>query len=374
MRVANLVALLALILAAETCLAETTMKPIKTEAFGKTTDGKEVTLYSLENAKGMKARVMTYGANLVSLEVPDKAGKIGDVTLGFDTLDGYLKPNPFFGATAGRYANRIAKGEFSLNRRKFKLAKNNGENHLHGGLKGFDKVVWAGEVVEGVPNSSSVRFSYTSPDGEEGYPGNLKTTVMYTLTDNNELVIDYTATTDKLTVLNLTNHTYWNLAGAAAGNILDHELTLNAKNYVAVGNDGIPTDGVVPVKGTVMDFTEPHLIGERIKDVGNTPVGYDHTWVLNPAPELNKCAVVYDKKSGRVMEVETTEPGVQFYTGNFLDGSVTARGGVVCNKHQGFCLETQHYPASPNHPEFPTTMLKPDATYRQKTVHRFSVK
>lgn len=344
---------------------------VQEEAYGKTADGKDVKLFTLTNAKGMKAQITNYGAILVGVQVPDKAGKLGEVTLGFDKLDDYLKPHPFFGAIAGRYANRIAKGQFTLDGKTYQLAKNNGENMLHGGNKGFDKMLWT--VVSA--KDGSVHLHYTSADGEENFPGKLETDVTYTLNDKNELVIDFKATTDKPTVLNLTNHTYWNLAGAAAGNILDHEMTLYADGYVPVNNDGIPTNGVAPVKGTIFDFTTPHTIGERIAQVGNTPVGYDHTWVLNgKAGELKKCATVYDKKSGRVMDIETTEPGVQFYTGNFLDGKNIVRGGVACNKHQGFCLETQHYPDSPNHPEFPSAVLRPGETYTQKTVHRFSVK
>ena len=347
----------------------------KSEPFGKTPDGKEVTLYTLENAHGVKARIMNYGATLVSLDAPDKDGKSSDITLGFDTLDGYFtKGNPFFGATAGRYANRIAKGEFTLDGKTYTLAKNNGVNHLHGGVKGFDKAVWEPQFTAVSKQSEgSVKFSHLSPDGDEGYPGNLKVTVVYTLNDSNELTIGYSATTDKTTVLNLTNHTYWNLAGGAAGNILDHEMTIYADKYMPVDLGGIPNNGLQPVKDTPMDFTAAHKIGERIQQAGGEPVGYDHTWVLNGNPgELKKCATVHDLKSGRVMEISTTEPGVQFYTGNFMDGHTTARG-VVCNKHQGFCLETHHYPDSPNHPDFPTTVLKPGETYTQKTVHKFSV-
>ncbi|HLX61982.1 MAG TPA: aldose epimerase family protein [Planctomycetota bacterium] len=352
------------------CLAGEGTVKVKSEAFGKA-DGKDVVLYTLENAKGMKARVMSYGATLVSLEVPDKAGKIGDVTLGFDTLDDYMhKVNPFFGAIAGRYGNRIAKGKFALDGKTYQLAVNNGENHLHGGVKGFDKRVWEAKEV---PNG--VAFTYLSPDGEEGYPGNLKSTVTYTLTDNNDLNIDYLATTDKPTVLNLTNHTYWNLAGAASGNILDHEMTLYADKYLPVDKGSIPLGTLADVKGTVFDFTTPHAIGERINQVGNDPVGYDHTWVLNgAADELKHCATVYDKKSGRVMDVSTTQPGVQFYTGNYLDGKTIARGNVVCNKHQGFCLETQHFPDSPNQPSFPSSVLRPGEEFKSRTIYHFSVK
>ncbi|MEI6235123.1 MAG: aldose epimerase family protein [Planctomycetota bacterium] len=347
------------------------------EPWGKTPDGKEVTLFTLENAHGVKARIMDYGATLVSFEVPDKNGKIADVTLGYENLEGYFsKSNPFFGATAGRYANRIAKGEFTLDGTTYTLAKNNGANHLHGGVKGFDKVVWSAAPESVVDTTSNnVSFTHVSKDGEEGYPGTLTVSVRYTLDDANTLTLDYVAVTDKATVLNVTNHTYWNLAGGAAGNILDHELTLYADKYIPVDVGGIPNNGLQPVKGTPMDFTEPHTIGERIQQSGGDPVGYDHTWVLNgELTTLKKCATVYDKKSGRVMDILTTEPGVQFYTGNFMDGKAIVRGGVACNKHQGFCLETQHYPDSPNRPEFPTVVLKPGETYRQKTVHNFKLK
>ena len=362
--------------AAAACLAGEGTVTIKSESFGKTPDGQEVSLFTLENAHGMKARIMNYGATLVSLDVPDKNGKSSDVTLGFDTLEGYFsKSNPFFGATAGRYANRIAKGEFALDGKTFTLVKNNGENHLHGGTKGFDKVVWTAQPGKHKEDMASVHFFYESKDGEEGYPGTLKAHVFYSLNDKNELAIEYTATTDKPTVLNLTNHTYWNLSGAASGNVLDHEMTLFADKYIPVDLGGIPNKGLVAVKDTPFDFTTPHTIGERIQQAGGDPVGYDHTWVLNGEAKLQKpCALVYDKKSGRVMEISTTQPGVQFYTGNFMDGKAIARGGVACNKHQGFCLETQHFPDSPNHSDFPTTELKPGETYNHVTVHKFSVK
>jgi aldose 1-epimerase len=366
----------ALALLSAMCLAGEATVKVKSEPFGKA-GGKDVVLYTLENASGMKARIMTYGATLVSLDVPDKSGKAGDVTLGFDTVEGYMtKANPFFGATAGRYANRIAKGKFTLDGKTYTLATNNGENHLHGGVKGFDKVIWdAMPLPSNNAEQASVQFSYTSPDGEEGYPGTLKTVCTYTLNNRNELIISFYATTDKPTVLNLTNHSYWNLSGAAAGNILDHELTLYADKYVPVDKGSIPTGPLADVKGTIFDFTTPHTIGERIKQVGNDPLGYDHTWVLNgKAGDLKRCATVYDKTSGRLMDVLTTQPGVQFYTGNYLNGDAVARGNVKCNQHQGFCLETQHFPDSPNQPAYPTTVLRPGEEFRQITVHRFSVK
>jgi aldose 1-epimerase len=338
--------------------------------FGKTPDGKAVELYTLTNRNGVTAKIMTYGAILTSLEVPDRAGKLGQVVLGFDTLEEYLKGHPYFGATAGRYANRIAKGKFTLDGKEYTLAVNNGENHLHGGLKGFDKVVWQAEPLT-EKKSVGVKFSYLSPDGEEGYPGNLKVSVTYSLNDKNELRLDYAATTDKTTVLNLTHHTYFNLAGPASGNVLNHEMKIKANQYLPVDKGSIPLGQPAAVKGTPMDFKAPHKIGERSAQVEG---GYDHNWCLNgPAGTLSQAALVYEATSGREMKVSTTEPGIQFYTGNFLDGTVKARG-VVCNKNQGFCLETQHYPDSPNQPQFPTTVLKPGETYTQVTVYRFSVR
>jgi aldose 1-epimerase len=362
------------VLSAVCAAGEATMKA-GMASFGKTTDRTEVEVFTLENAHGVRARLMTFGANLLSLEVPDKNGKIADVTLGFEKLDDYQKPYPYFGAIAGRFANRIAKGVFILDGKTYTLARNNGENSLHGGLKGFDKVVWKGELLPPLPHKGSVKFSYSSPDGDEGYPGNLNATVVYTLDDENQLTLDFTATTDKTTVLNLTNHTYWNLGGAAAGTILDHLMLINAQKYVPVDPAGIPTGELKDVKGTPLDFTTPHVIGERIEQMTGTPGGYDHTWVLDGKPgEMKLCATVSDLKSGRTLQVTTTEPGVQFYTGNFLDGSLTLRGGVVAVKHLGFCLETQHFPDSPNQPSFPTTLLKPGETYRQTTVFKFSAK
>jgi aldose 1-epimerase len=347
----------------------------KSEPFGATAEGQPITLFTLENAHGVRAKVMTWGANLYSLEAPGKDGKSTDITLGFEKADGYFDKYPFFGATVGRYANRIAKGKFTLDGQTYSLAVNNGVNTLHGGLKGFDKKLWKGEAQTPDAEKASVTFTYSSPDGEEGYPGKLDVTVVYTLTEKNELKIDYTAVTDKTTVLNLTNHSYWNLAGAAAGSVLDHELTLDCDQYTPVDEGSIPNQGVQPVKGTLMDFTTPHKIGERCEKIGTKPTGYDHNYVIRgPAGALNHAATVYDAKSGRVMDVFTTQPGVQFYTGNYLDGSVIARGGVKCEKNQGFCLETQRYPDSPNQPAFPSSVLRPGETFRSTTVHVFSVK
>lgn len=343
---------------------------ITREPFGSLPDGTAVDIYTLTNDQGVKARLTTYGAILVSLEVPDRDGRLGDVVLGYEALDGYVKNNPYFGAIVGRYGNRIAKGRFTLDGVTYKLATNNGENHLHGGLRGFDKVVWSALAIKEA-GVVGVRFTYLSKDGEEGYPGNLAVTVDYTLNDDNELAIAYEATTDKATPVNLTHHSYWNLGGAKA-DILGHELQLTADKYTPVDAGLIPTGVLAPVKGTAMDFTSPTAIGARIAKVEG---GYDHNWVLvRDGVGLVPAARLSDPASGRVMEIRTTEPGIQFYSGNFLDGTITGKGGVVYRKHFGLCLETQHYPDSPNHPEFPTTILKPGQTYKSLTVHKFSAK
>jgi aldose 1-epimerase len=322
----------------------------------------------------MRAKIITYGAILTELNVPDRDGKLGDVVLGYDDLKDYLAGHPFFGATVGRVANRIAKGEFTLNGKKYKVAVNNGPNALHGGLKGFDKVVWKAEE-ETRSDGVAVKFTYVSKDGEEGYPGTLTATVVYTLTNDNAVRLDYTAKTDKPTPVNLTNHTYFNLAGTKSGNILDHEIMINADRYTPTDETLIPTGEIKPVKDTPLDFTKPHKIGERIEQIKSDPVGYDHNFVLNhEGKELGLAARVYESKTGRVMEMLTTEPGVQFYTGNFLDGKQTGRGGVVYKKHAGFCLEAQHFPDSVNHDKFPSIILEPGQTYKQTTVYKFSTK
>jgi len=340
---------------------------VQKEPFGRTADGTAVDIYTLTNGKGLKARIMTYGATLVSLEVPDRAGKTGDVVLGYDGFDGYTKSSPYFGSIVGRYGNRIAKGQFSLDGVAYRLATNNGENHLHGGIKGFDKVVWkAGPVRE--PGAVGVKLNYLSRDGEEGYPGNLTVTVVYTLTNDNELKISYEAETDKATPVNLTHHSYFNLAGE--GDILGHELTIHAEGYTPVDAGLIPTGEIRPVKGSPFDFTTPHAIGERIVQVEG---GYDHNFVLRSGGGiLAPAARVFEPKSGRVMEISTTEPGLQFYSGNFLDGTIAGKGGKVYQRHFGFCLETQHFPDSPNKPDFPSTILRPGAVYRSLTSHKFS--
>ena len=346
---------------------------VQRESFGKTADGEGVDIFTLTNGHALKARVTTWGACLVEMHAPDRKGALADVTLGFDKLDGYMTRHPYFGVTAGRYGNRIAKGKFSLDGKEFTLAVNNGANHLHGGLRGFDQRNWKGEVVAG---ANAVRFTYTSADGEEGYPGALKTAVTYTLTEQDELRIDYEATTDKPTVLNLTNHAYWNLAGAGEGDILAHEITLHAGKFTPVDDGSIPTGKLDPVAGGPMDFTQAKAVAKDFAQVPGTPGGYDHNFVLDkPKPgALALAAEVFEPKSGRVMKISTTEPGVQFYTGNYLDGTVTGKGGKVYKKNFGLCLETQHFPDSPNQPYFPTTTLRPGQTFRSTTIHQFSVR
>ena len=314
---------------------------------------------------------MTYGATIISVETPDRHGRIENVTLSLDSLGDYLKGHPCLGSTIGRYANRIAKGKFSLGGRQYTLAINNGPNHLHGGLKGFDKVVWQAKPVQ-TDNSVGVAFSYESADGEEGYPGKLTAEVIYSLTDDNELRMEYSATTDKPTVVNLTNHAYWNLADGGRSDVLGHELTLNADYYLPVDAGLIPLGQPKAVQGTPLDFTQPRTIGARIDQLDG---GYDHCYVLNKSedgrgPDL--AARVAAPASGRVMEVYTTEPGIQLYTANGLDGTLRARGRTY-QKHAGFCLEAQHYPDSPNRPDFPSTLLSPGETYHQLTVHKFHV-
>lgn len=334
-----------------------------------------VHLYTLSNVNGLKAGITNYGGILVSLEVPDRDGKLGNIVLGFDTLEEYLKGHPYFGATVGRFGNRIADGRFSLDGENYNLARNNGRNHLHGGIKGFDKVVWQAEPLE-TDEGPSLKLTYLSPDQEEGYPGNLSVEVVYTLTNNDELRIDYTATTDAATPVNLTHHSYFNLAGAVSGDILGHELMLNADRYLPVDDTLIPTGEIREVAGTFMDFTEPVAIGSRIGEITGEHFagGYDHCYVLDrPAgtDEPSLAARVFEPGSGRVMEIYTTEPGMQFYSGNFLDGTLRGSGGVIYQKHHGFCLEAQHYPDSVNRTEFPSTILRPGQVYRQKTIHRF---
>ena len=344
---------------------------LKKESFGRLPDGTEIELYTLTNKNGLRVRIMTYGATIVSLEVPDREGKLGDVVLGYDPLEGYLKVNPYFGCLVGRYANRIAGGRFALDGVTYELAKNDGKNHLHGGIKGFDKVVWTAEPTR-QEGAVGLKMSYLSKDGEEGYPGNLSCTAIYELTDQNELKIGYAATTDKPTPVNLTNHSYFNLAGQASGDILGHELMVNADAYTPVGEGLIPNGTILPVEGTPMDFRKLKAMGAQ---VGEVQGGYDINFVLRGGRgELGLAAQVYEPTSSRIMEIDTTEPGIQFYTGNFLDGTITGKEGKVYKQHDGFCLETQHFPDSPNKPDFPSTTLRPGEKYASLTVYKFSVK
>ena len=343
--------------------------------FGETQDGEEIHLYRLTNSDGLRVEIITYGAIIVSMEVPDRDGKLADVVLGFDTLPGYLETHPYFGAVVGRYANRIAKGQFTLNDVEYTLATNNGENHLHGGLQGFDKAVWQARELQN-DAGLGVELSYLSADGEEGYPGDLSTRVIYTLTNKNELKVDYYATTDKPTILNLTQHTYFNLSGQGTGTVLDHHIMINADHFTPVDEGLIPTGEVRPVAGTPFDFRQATAIGSRIGQ-DNEQLrfggGYDHNFVLNKsADSLELAARVTESGSGRVMEVHTSEPGVQFYTGNFLDGSMLGKSGRAYQHRHGFCLETQHFPNSPNEPSFPSVVLSPEETYRHTTVFKFS--
>jgi aldose 1-epimerase len=340
--------------------------------FGKTKDGTPIELFTLKNAKGTTARIIGYGATLQGLWLADKSGKITDVVLGFDDLDGYLGAHPYFGGTIGRVANRIAKGKFVLDGKEYSMALNNSPNSLHGGKEGFNRKVWKGEILKR-RHAVSVRLTYVSPDGEEGFPGALKVTVTYTLTNENELTIDYTASSDKATPVNLTNHSYFNLAGN--GNILDHSLYVNADKYTPVDSTLIPTGEIVTVKGTPFDFTQATSIGARISQLTGDPGGYDHNLVLNRTNgKLKLAARLRDPASGRQMEMWTTEPGVQFYSGNFLDGTIKGKRGAVYEKHAALCLEAQHFPDSVNHANFPTTIVRPGSVYKQQTIYKFTAK
>ncbi len=345
--------------------------------FGQMPDGTSVGLYTLSNAGGMEVGLTAYGAIVTSIRVPDRDGQVGEITLGFDNLEDYLGGHPFFGAVAGRYANRIAFGSFQLDGQTYTLATNNGENHLHGGVEGFDKKVWNAAPFDGA-DGAGVVFTYVSEDGEEGYPGRLEARVTYTLTDANVLRIDYEATTDAPTVVNLTNHTYFNLKDAGQTPILDHELRLNADRFTPIDAGLIPTGELRQVDGTPFDFRSPERIGARI-DADDTQIGYgmgyDHNFVLNRQGDgLALAADVYEPTTGRVLQVHTTEPGVQLYTGNFLDGSLVSSDGFAFERRSGFCLETQHFPDSPNKPDFPSTRLDPGDVYRTTTEFRFSTR
>jgi aldose 1-epimerase len=348
-------------------------KMVKKELIG-TQDGKEVYLLTLTNKAGNVLKLANYGARITWIEVPDRNGKKDNVAFGFDTFDGMIKGDPYFGSVVGRYANRIAKGKFTLDGKEYSLALNNGPNSLHGGPGGWHSVVWETGEIRKTAQPSAV-FTLKSPDMEEGYPGNMDIKVIYTWTDKNEVIIDYSCTTDKKTVLNITNHAYFNLHGAGNGDILDHELVIKASAFIPVDSTLIPTGEVRPVAGTPFDFTTPHSIGERINENYEQLVfgkGYDHTFVLDNKEAVD--ATVYDPSTGRVMEFITDQPGVQFYCGNFLDGSKIGHGGKPYIYRSGLCLESGHYPDSPNHPEFPTTILNPGDTFKSQTIYRFSVK
>lgn len=339
--------------------------------FGKLPDGSAIDLYTLSNGKGMEARIMTYGAAVVSLTAPDKAGKYADVVNGMDNVEGYLKPVPYFGAAIGRYGNRIGGAQFTLEGQQYHTPKNDGDNTLHGGNRGFDKRVWTAKESNG-----GVEFTYVSADGEEGFPGTLTAHILYTVTPDNELRIEYNATTDKPTVVNLTNHSYFNLKGQGEGDILDHQVTINADRFTPVDKGLIPTGELKAVAGTPFDFTKATAIGARIGQNDEQLVfgkGYDHNWVLNGSG-MKKAAEVYEASTGRVMEVSTDQPGLQFYTGNFLDGTIHGKGGKVYAQRSAFCMETQHFPDSPNKPSFPTTELKPGEQYHTVTVYKFSAR
>jgi aldose 1-epimerase len=356
---------------------------IEKAPFG-TVDGKQVDLYTLTNSKGVEMKVTNYGGTVTSLKVPDRNGQMADIVLGFNDVSGYtssafLKANPYFGAIIGRYGNRIGGAKFKLDGKECVLAKNNGPNNLHGGAKGFDKVVWEAKEIKG-ETSVGIAFTYVSKDGEEGFPGTLTTTVTYTLTNDNEFKIDYSATTDKTTICNLTHHSYFNLAGEGNGTILDQEIMINASKYTPVDATLITTGKIEDVAGTPFDFRTPTAIGAHVNDSNQQLTygkGFDHNWVLD-RPEGSKdlllAATAYDPKSGRAFDVLTTEPGIQFYGGNFLDGTLTGKSGKPYPYRSGFCLETQHYPDSPNKPKFPTTTLKPGETYQTTTVYKFYTK
>ena len=351
------------------------MNEITEQAWGFLPTGETISLYTLRNEKGLETTISNYGGRVVTLKVPDRAGKFEDIVLGYDSLAPYTQPNPFFGTLVGRYANRIADGQFTLNGKKYTLAKNNGPNSLHGGIKGFDKMAWTAEVV-GAKGGQALQLRYVSKDGEEGYPGTLTTTVKYALGNDNTLSIEYEATTDADTVLNLTNHSYFNLAGHGNGRILEHQLMIDADKFTPVNANLIPTGELRSVEGTPFDFRKPTAIGARI-DAQDEQMqfgkGYDHNFVLNRAGDGPTLAArVTDPQSGRVMEVLTTQPGVQLYTSNHIEGEIKGKGGAIYHFRSAYCFETQHFPDTPNQPAFPTAVLKPGQTYRQTTIFRFT--
>ncbi len=360
------------------CARKPAVPPAAVEkaSFGTTAEGRAIDIYTLRNAKGLELRVTNFGGIITSLKTPDRAGRMDDIVLGFDSLAPYLAGTPYFGAIIGRYGNRIAKGRFTLDGETFTLATNNGQNHLHGGVRGFDKVDWDAEPFERAAERGLI-FHYTSADGEEGYAGTLKATVTYTLNDDNELAVEYVATTDKPTPVNLTQHSYFNLAGAGNGDILQHQLMIAASHYTPVDSTLIPTGVIAPVEGTPFDFRTPTAIGARINGTDaqlKNGLGYDHNFVLDrTGSDLELAARVSEPTSGRTLEMRTTEPGIQFYSGNFLDGTIKGKGGKVYPYRGGFCLETQHYPDSPNQPSFPSTILRPGQEYRTRTVFTFGV-
>ena len=351
------------------------MASITRQQFGEPQNGIAVDLFTLRNKKGVEAAICNYGGLVISLKVPNRAGRFGDVVLGYDKLADYIKDTPYFGAMIGRYGNRIAKGKFTLDGKEYTLAVNNGPNALHGGLKGFDKMVWEPKILAR-SEGPSLQLRYTSKDGEEGYPGNLSVTAVYTLTDDNALKLEYTATTDKDTVINLTQHSYFNLAGK--GDILNHTVMIPADKFTPVDSTLIPTGELKPVDGTPFDFRTPTPIGARIgQDDEQLKFGggYDHNWVINkPMGKLGLMARVFEPTSGRVLEVFSTEPGLQFYTGNFLDGKLTGKGGWVYQRRNAFCMEPQHYPDSPNQPNFPSVVLKPGQVFKNTIIFKFSVR
>jgi len=350
------------------------LERIKSEPFGKAPDGTPVELFTLKNLNGVTAQITNYGGIITALNVPDKDGNFEDVVLGFYTLEEYIKKSPHFGCLVGRYGNRIAEGKFTLDGVEYQMAVNNGPNHLHGGVVGFDKKVWTPEMLT-EENGSALKLTYLSPDGEENYPGNLNVEAVYRLNDDNELILTFIATTDKKTVLNLTHHSYFNLKGHGNGDILDHEIQFNSAEFVAIDSTSIPLGPLMNVSNTPFNFLQPKPMGqdieaedEQIRNGG----GYDHSFVVDGYnEELKLACTVRERTSGRIMEVWTTEPAVQFYTGNFLDGSIKGKDGKVYNKRYGFCLEAQHYPDSPNHPEYPTTVLDPGEVYDQTTIYKF---
>ena len=346
---------------------------IDTVQFGRTPDGQTAELFTLTNAGGLVAKITNYGGILVEMRVPDRRGKLADVVLGLDTLDDYLAGHPMFGAICGRVANRIAGGRFTLDGKTYTLAINNGPNHLHGGIKGFDKYIWQAEITRG-EGGPAVKLVHHSPDGDEGYPGNVTATAVYTLSDDNALMLEMTATSDAPTPVNLANHSYWNLAGHRTGDALDHEMMVHADCYTAVDDTLIPTGELAPVAGTPLDFTSPAKVGARIGELDATATeGYDHNFVLRGEIGKLKCAArAVDPASGRVMELHTTAPGMQLYTANHLTGPMKGKRGAVYHRRQAFCLETQHFPDSVNHANFPTTILRPGQTYHHVMIHRFS--